>query len=327
VETPVAFLIFNRPETTARVFAAIAAAKPPQLLVVADGPRADRPGEAENCAQARAIIDRVDWPCDVMTNYADVNLGCKRRVSSGLDWVFGAVEEAIILEDDCLPDLTFFRFCDELLEKYRDDTRIGQISGTNFTFGKRRWPYSYNSSRTPYIWGWASWRRAWKYYDVDMRLWATMRDEGRLSDVFGTGSGARELQRQYRHLFEGRTANTWDYQWSFACYIQSMLCVVPNVNLVSNIGFGADATHTLFAGRVASLPTEAMQFPLVHPPYILRDCQFERITKEVSSPPIAVRIAARILPQCVKSSALAAYRAVARRQGRRWRGSPSAAAK
>lgn len=316
MDAPVAFLIFNRPETTERVFAAIAKAKPAKLLVIADGPRADRPGEAEKCVQARAIIERVDWPCDVLTNYADTNLGCKRRVSSGLDWVFKTEQEAIILEDDCVPDQTFFRFCDELLDKYRDDERIGQISGTNLTLGKKRQPYSYSYSRTPYIWGWASWRRAWNYYDVDLGLWATMRDEGRLADVFGDARRARELSRPYNDLFEGKTANTWDYQWSFACYIQSMLCLVPGVNLVSNIGFAADATHTLFASRIADLPTEAMQFPLTHPPYILRDSAFERITKENSSPPVAVSVAARVLPRKVKSMALASYRALARQQQR-----------
>ena len=130
--TPVAFLVFNRPDTTARVFAEIARARPPKLLVVADGPRTDVPGEPERCQAARAIVEHgVDWPCQVLTNYADSNLGCKRRVSSGLDWVFDMVEAAIILEDDCLPHPTFFRFCEELLDRYRDDERIMTVSGIN----------------------------------------------------------------------------------------------------------------------------------------------------------------------------------------------------
>ena len=151
--TPVAFIIFNRPDTTKRVFAEIAKARPPKLLVIADGPRADHPADVEKCAAVRAIIDGVDWDCEVLKNYSDVNLGCKRRVSSGLDWVFDTVEEAIILEDDCLPHPTFFRFCEEMLEKYRDDKRIAMISGDNLQFGRKRTGYSYYFSRYPHIWG------------------------------------------------------------------------------------------------------------------------------------------------------------------------------
>ena len=131
MRTPVAFLIFNRPDATRRVFESIRDAKPPLLLVVADGPRPDRPDDSRACAEARSLIDRVDWNCEVRTNYSDVNLGCGKRVSSGIDWVFQQVEEAIILEDDCVPDPTFFRFCEELLEKYRHDERISEIGGVN----------------------------------------------------------------------------------------------------------------------------------------------------------------------------------------------------
>lgn len=314
--TPVALLIFARPDTTERVFSAIRQGKPSMLFVIADGPRPGRPDEAEKCAQARAIVERVDWPCAVLTDYAETNLGHRRRVASGLDWVFSTVEEAIILEDDCVPDATFFPFCDQLLEKYRDDERIAQISGINFLLGAKTLPYSYDFSRTPYTWGWATWRRAWKHYDATMKLWPLLRDEGRLPDVFGDARSARALRKPYEKIYQGEP-RIWDYQWSFACYTQSMLSVVPNVNLVSNIGFGADATHTLFASRIAHLPTEAMEFPLAHPPYVVRDSQFERITKETSSPPLAMRVAARVIPQRVKAPALAAYRIIARWRQRR----------
>jgi hypothetical protein len=145
--TPIAFLIFNRPDTTKKVFDLICEAKPPKLLVIADGPRQDQVGEVEKCIATRTIIDRVDWDCEVITNYSDVNLGCKVRVSSGIDWVFQQVDEAIILEDDCLPDPSFFRYCDELLERYRDDTRIMFISGDNFQFGRKSTTDSYYFSR------------------------------------------------------------------------------------------------------------------------------------------------------------------------------------
>jgi hypothetical protein len=143
MHTPVGFIIFNRPDVTERVFGEIARAQPPQLLIVADGPRPERPGEAEKCAAARAIAERIDWPCDVLKNYSDVNLGCARRVSSGMIWIFEQVNEAIILEDDTLPDPTFFRFCEEMLEKYRDDERVMHISGDNWLLGEKQIAYSY----------------------------------------------------------------------------------------------------------------------------------------------------------------------------------------
>ncbi len=158
IRTPVALIIFNRPDTTERVFAEIAKARPPKLFIIADGPREDRPGEAERCASARAIVDRVDWNCEVQKNYSDVNLGCGARPATGISWVFDQVEEAIILEDDCIAHPTFFRFCDELLEKYRDDERIMHIAGNNFQFGNQRTSFSYFFSHHNICWGWASWR-------------------------------------------------------------------------------------------------------------------------------------------------------------------------
>jgi hypothetical protein len=142
LKTPVALIIFKRPDTTERVFETIRQAKPPKLLVVADGPRTDQPGEAEKCAATRAIIDRVDWDCEVLKNYSDSNLGCGLRPATGISWVFEQVEEAIVLEDDCVPHPTFFRFCEELLEYYRHDERIMSISGINPYFGRRRAEYS-----------------------------------------------------------------------------------------------------------------------------------------------------------------------------------------
>jgi hypothetical protein len=167
--TPVAFFIFNRPDTTEQVFSEIVRVKPHKLLVIADGPRSERQGEAEKCSQARSIIDRVNWDCEILTNFSEINLGCKVRVSSGIDWVFEHVEEAIILEDDCLPDPTFFRYCQVMLDHYRNDQRIGMISGDNFQNGIKRNMDSYYFSRYVHIWGWATWRNRWQnYYDVNI---------------------------------------------------------------------------------------------------------------------------------------------------------------
>jgi hypothetical protein len=270
LRTPIAFFIFNRPDTTSRVFEAIRLARPEKLLVVADGPRADREGEVDKCRAARAIVELVDWPCDVLTNYAVSNLGCKRRVSSGLDWVFKTVPEAIMLEDDCLPEPSFFRFCEELLERYRDDERVMMISGDNFQFGRRRTAHSYYFSRYAHIWGWASWRRAWQHYDVDMKQWHDIRDGGWLHDLLDNPSSVRHWKGVFDRVAQGKI-NTWDYQWTFACWLQSGLAVMPNVNLVSNIGFHAGATHTAAENQFSAMSTEPMQFPLDHPSFVIRD--------------------------------------------------------
>jgi hypothetical protein len=263
--TPVAFIIFNRPDTTERVFAEIARARPPKLLVVGDGPRANRPGEAEKVAACRAIIDRVNWPCEVLTNYSEANLGCKVRVSSGLDWVFEQVPEAIVLEDDCLPHPTFFRFCQELLERYRDDERIGMISGDNFQFGHSINDDSYYFSNINHIWGWASWRNRWQSdYDVDLKLWPKIREEKRFRNWFGTKSEQDNFAEIIENVYQGKV-NTWDYQWNFASRIKGRIAVMPNVNLISNIGFGVEATHTTGQSAFANLPVMPINFPLKHP--------------------------------------------------------------
>ncbi len=267
LQTPVALLIFQRPDTTAKVFAEVARARPRKLLVVADGPRANREGEAERCAAARRIIEGVDWPCEVLTNYAERNLGCKHRVSTGLDWVFEQVPEAIILEDDCVPDVSFFRYCEELLMRYRDDERVMCISGTNFWPGPARTEYSYGFSRYSLIWGWASWRRAWRHYDVDINVWPLVRDGGWLTDVLRDAAAVEDWSWIFERLREGEI-DTWDYQWTLACWLQNGLCVLPTANLVRNIGFGMFETHPQPA---LSLSLHEMDFPLKHPMFMVRD--------------------------------------------------------
>lgn len=277
--TPVAFLIFNRPNTTQQVFNTIRQAKPQQLLVVADGPRTDRSGEAEKCTTVRQIIETVDWDCTVSTNYSDLNLGCKRRVSSGLNWVFETVTEAIILEDDCLPHPSFFRFCQDLLTHYREDTRIATISGDNFLFGRRRTTDSYYFSRYNHCWGWATWKRAWQYYDVDLKLWPEILNGGWLNDILSDRSAAIDWTERFQTVYSNKL-NTWDYQWTFACWLQGSLSVLPNVNLVSNIGFGNNSTHNNQDKKLAEIPHESMQFPLQHPKYIIRDNQADVTTQK-----------------------------------------------
>lgn len=296
MRTAIAFLIFNRPECTARVFERIRQARPSKLFVVADGPRSTDSGDFANCRAARAVVDQgVDWECEVIRNYAENNLGCRRRISSGLDWVFQQVEEAIILEDDCLPHLSFFRFCEELLEYYRNDTRIMMISGTNFTdLNNNR--YSYVFSRINTIWGWASWRRAWKHYDVNIRRWPEIKRAGALAGLFPRREVLTYWTRIFDATFLGR-ADTWDYQWVFAGLAEGGLNVIPKMNLISNIGFAGAATHTTDTRNAfAELPMEAIDFPLRHPLFMLPDEKNEYdLFCRIFAPSVRRRLKLRIL--------------------------------
>lgn len=270
LDTPIALIIFNRPDTTARVLSRIAEVKPRTLLVIADGPRQGRLDDEDRCMAARNLLKDIDWPCEILTHFADMNLGCKWRVSSGLDWVFQNVEEAIVLEDDCVPDTSFFPYCEQLLERYRSDNRIMTISGQNLQFGRQRGQYSYYFSRYCHIWGWATWRRAWHHYDVNMELWPRFRTEGWLQLLLDRNADARRWSESFERMYRNQV-DTWDIQWLFACMIQRGLCVVPNVNMISNIGFGPSATHTTNAGGfLDSLGTQPVKFPLEHPPFVVR---------------------------------------------------------
>ena len=280
MKSPVALFMFRRPETTARVLDAIREARPPLLMVVADGPRPDRPDDAPACAAARALIDGVDWPCEIRRHFAAENMGCRRRVASGLAWVFGQVPEAIILEDDCVPDQTFFPFCDELLERYRDDPRVAQISGANNQKGRRRGRHSYFFSRYNNVWGWASWRRAFDLYDPDMRRWPELRDSSWLAGVLDDRELARYWTREFQATYDGRI-DTWDYQWVYSTWLHSMVSLVPNRNLVRNIGFGPDASHTPAHDPFANDRLEQMEFPLDHPLTVARDQRADRFTERL----------------------------------------------
>lgn len=262
--TPVAFIVFNRPEQTRRVLTAIARARPKTLLIIADGPRGDRAGESERCAATRALFESIDWPCQVLRNFSDANLGCRRRVSTGISWVFDTVEEAIILEDDCLPDPTFFRFCTEILDRFRDDERVMHIGGTNFQDSAVN-EDSYYFSHHVHVWGWASWRRAWRHYDADLKEWQRLRLAGRWRDYASDEAQAKQLRRLADRVVAG-TLDTWDVQWVLACRLQNGLSIIPESNLVANIGFGPNATHTSDPGHPGAWrPTYPLSFPLRHP--------------------------------------------------------------
>lgn len=274
MQIPIIFMVFNRPEQTKRVFSEIAKAKPPMLLIVADGPRPDRPRDPEKCAAVRAIVEKVDWNCEVLRNYSDVNLGCGRRESSGLIWAFQQVEEAIFLEDDTLPHPAFFHFCEELLAKYRDDERIMHISGNNYQLSRRRGPYSYYYSRYSHVWGYATWRRAFQHYDFEMKLWPSLRETSWLLDILGNTFEANWWQRNFdrAHTGDRKLYDSYDSQWVFSIWCQNGLCITPNVNLVTNIGFAQDSTHTTAINHpLNNLPNHKIEFPLTYPPCMARD--------------------------------------------------------
>jgi hypothetical protein len=275
--TSVLFLVFNRPDTTKQVFEAIRQAEPAKLYVAADGPRLDKEGEKEIVEIVRSIATDVDWDCDVKTFFRDDNLGCKLAVSDAITWFFEQEEEGIILEDDCLPDQSFFPFCQQLLEKYRHDTRIMAISGDNFQQGKKRTKYSYYFSRYNHVWGWASWRRAWQYFDRDLLTWPEIQKENLLDSISG---GNDKFITYWTRVFDDCYANkidTWDLPWTYSCWLQSGLAILPQVNLVSNLGFGDGATHTIdVVDNYANIPVEQQHFPLIHPPFVIRNSQADR---------------------------------------------------
>jgi hypothetical protein len=190
------------------------------------------------------------------------------RVSSGLDWVFEQVPEAIILEDDCLPHPTFFRFCQELLERYRDDERVGMISGDNFQFGYTINDDSYYFSNINHIWGWASWRSRWQSdYDVNLKDWPKISNENRFLDWFGTKVEQENFAEILEKVYQGKI-DTWDYQWQYASLVNGRVAVMPNINLISNIGFGVGATHTTEQSQFANIPALPINFPLKHSPTV-----------------------------------------------------------
>jgi hypothetical protein len=271
IHTPVLFIIFNRPDTTARVFAEIKKAKPSVLFIAADGPRKDKPGEAERIKQTREIVANIDWKCTVKTRFLDENLGCRNAVSSAINWFFDEVEMGIILEDDCLPSESFFYYCQEVLEKYKDDDRVFHVNGSNYQMGWKRDPdYPYYFSRYNSIWGWASWRRAWKHYDIDIETWPEVKEKKYFLDFSFNKMDAVAKHDIFEMMYR-KKLDTWDYQWSYAILSNSGISIIPNTNLISNIGFGEQGTHTTKLIKRAALPTGQLNFPLNHPPFMIVD--------------------------------------------------------
>lgn len=268
-KAPILFLIFNRLNTTKQVFSVIQKVKPQKLYIASDGPRNGRGGEKEIVDSVRKyVLDNINWECEIKTLFREKNLGCKVAVSSAIDWFFENEEEGIILEDDCLPDLSFFQFCQELLEKYRNDERVAIISGNNFN-DKKIGEADYYFKRIPHIWGWATWKRVWDKYDVNMSQYAEFKKNNKIKEIWSN----KKVQKYWNYIFSevlNGSIDTWDYQLTFCCFNNNLLNICPNKNLVRNIGFGDGSTNTTFMVRgVSDLNSFTLSFPLNHPVDIL----------------------------------------------------------
>lgn len=268
VRSPILFIIFNRPDTTFQVMETIRKARPRRLYIAGDGPRNNH-DELELCKESRKISSRVDWQCEVKTLWHDRNLGCRAAITSAIDWFFSYEEEGIILEDDCVPSNSFYDYCDNLLERYRNDHRIMAISGANLLTDYCIAPDSYYFSRYPHIWGWATWRRAWRCYDRDMALWPEF---SALKGLHAWSYRETEFEAYWTNIFNHiNEIDTWDYQWLFTCWAYNGLSCIPAKNLVKNIGFDNRATHTLDSSNQHSqLTATELSFPLAHPKLIIR---------------------------------------------------------
>jgi hypothetical protein len=245
-DIPILFLVYNRPAMTEAVFATLRELRPSRLFIAADGPRKHRPTDAVTCARVREIVSRVDWPCEVKTLFREENLGTKYAVSGAIDWFFQQVDAGIVLEDDCLPTRSFYTFCASMLSRYASDERIMHINGTNFLHGKQfRFAGSYYYSKLPHPWGWATWKRAWDRYDFAMSAFERFESEhwiSRLSDNPVNQHAYLELLQKTRR----GEIDTWDYQWFYSIWLHDGLVITPVNNMVTNLGFGAEATNTTY---------------------------------------------------------------------------------
>lgn len=264
LKTPILFIIFNRPDTTFRVFETIKMAKPSRLYIAADGPRKTRSEEMNLCNDARKVLYLIDWPCEIYTKFSIENLGCGKSVSSAITWFFETEEEGIILEDDCLPHLDFLFYCQELLEAYRENSRIGMISGNNFQNGNPRNIYSYYFSHYGSIWGWATWKRTWKFFNLNICIDSFDSVNKAICNTFASKSEIAYWMK-IASLMNNSKIDSWAYPFTFCIWINSLLSIVPNTNLVTNIGFDARGTHTKDPNNVSSKIPSAPILPIIHP--------------------------------------------------------------
>lgn len=273
MNAPVLLIIYKRAERARRALAKIVAAKPPRIFIAADGPRSA--AEEEACRATRAVVAEFGSASEIITDFAGENLGCGMRVHSAISWAFTQTEELVVLEDDCDPSASFFRYCDEMLAHYRDDERVMHVSGDNFVGRSAAAPYSYYFSKYTHASGWATWRRAWRHFDWAIARWPELKARGIIETWHSDPYEQRYWMAIYDRLHEG-DREVWDLQWNLACWSQSGLVAMPAVNLVVNDGWGPDATHT--NTQFEWPPAGELESPLVHPPWIVRNARADAIT-------------------------------------------------
>ena len=277
LNTAVLFLVFNRLDTTKQVFEAIRQAKPPRLYVAADGSRVNKEGEADKVQVVRDyIMQNIDWKCEVKTLFREENLGCKYAVSGAITWFFENEEQGIILEDDCLPSQSFFWFCEELLERYKDDMRIWHIGGAStLTEDIVINNDSYYFSNLSHIWGWAGWSNRWSKYDSNISQFPEFKDKNYIKDVFKEFLLQKFWINNLQNVYL-KKIDTWDFQWCFAVWINRGVSITPTINMISNIGFGEDATHTANGdSKMSNMLKKEMSLSLIHPSVIMINTEYD----------------------------------------------------
>jgi hypothetical protein len=290
---PVLLIIFNRADTTERVLSEIRSVRPRTLYVAADGPRPDMSADAGLCASARRVVEMIDWDCDIHRLYRNENLGAKRALASAITWFFDHEPEGVVLEHDCLPHPSFFRYCAELLARFRHDPRIMMIGGWNplGCWKDDRQNYCFSTGGP---WGWASWRRAWAHYDIGMNRWLDGDAMARLRSLLVHPRQRRAELRRFARVRSGQI-ETWDYQWRFARLVNGGLTVTPSRNLIRNIGFRPDAQHMRRPNSImASIPVFEMTFPLRHPPTVALDQEFVARAHDFVHPRLPRRVWRRL---------------------------------
>ena len=288
---PILLVAFQRPDTARRVAEAIRQVRPERLYVAIDGPRPDRPSEAQRCRETQQVImDTIDWDCQVATLFREENRGCGRGVSEAISWMLEAEEMGIILEDDCVPSQSFFRYCQELLQRYRHDTRVMHISGFNIQRGIRRGTASYYFSRYAEPWGWATWRRAWQHFEFDLAHLQEFVDRGGLQTMFQRPAGIQ--QRWLKNLSHTQSEDPptiWDYQWMYSIWKENGLCITPNVPLVRNVGFDERAVHTQAAHSKFDEISAQELTEIIHPSVMVPDVEADVLTSTTRYQPLLLR--------------------------------------
>ena len=268
----VLLIIFNRFDTAKKVLEAIREVKPPRLYFAADGPRKNKKGEYKKCMKAREIIKYVDWECEIKTLFREENLGCGKAVSGAIDWFFENEEDGIILEDDCLPNKSFFYYCEELLNYYKDNEKIMHIGSNHM--GQPYSEYTYNFTSIARCWGWASWRRAWKHFDYTLKRYDYKDIENKIDLIYKD----KNMQHYWKSItlcMMNLGIDIWDYQWVISIIVNDGFCIDPNINLVSNIGFNREGTHTFDSDdKHANLPTFTIE-KIIHPNKIERNMSID----------------------------------------------------